>query len=220
MKIPASIALVLSCLLLAACNKKPEQTAPVSTAPASPSVTAPADVPSAEDGDRAHKQALLDYAVMEDKYINDPRAQWATAAKASSTFGDDNGNTPADSNQAVNVTGVVDGKVWTNNRQEIGFDWLELAYDRPVAASEVRLVFTEGEDAKTVSKVELQDTDGKWNVVWSGLSDVQADKRGNRTWFVRSFEKTAYKTKAVKFTIANNLEHGYKTIDAAQLVGD
>lgn len=220
MKKPASITLFLSCMLLAACNRQPPQSAPVSSAPATSSVTAPTDIPTAEDSDRAHRQALLDYAVMEDKYINDPRAQWATSAKASSTFGDDNGNTPADSNLAVNVTGVVDGNVWTNNRQEIGFDWLELTYDKPVAASEVRLVFKDGAYAKTVTKVELQDTDGKWNVVWSGLSDVKADERGSRTWFVRSFEKTAYKTKAVKFTIANNLVHGYKTVDAAQLVGD
>jgi len=46
------------------------------------------------------------------------------------------------------------------------------------------------------------------------------DERGSRTWFVRSFEKTAYKVKAVKLTIANSVARGYKEVDAVQLVGD
>ncbi len=229
MKKIISTALILSSALVAACNKKVEEVAPASEpvaaaapaiAPASASTPAPAPDMSDEQKERAQKQILLDYAVMEDQYINDPRAQWATSAKASSTFGDEDGKTPSPSNSAANTTGAADGKEWTNNKQDIGFDWLELTYDKPVAATEVRLVLSHGEGVEALNKVELQDTDGKWNTVWSGLSDVKADKRGNRTWFVRSFEKTPYKVKAVKFTIANNLERGYKTVDAAQLVGD
>ena len=85
-------------------------------------------------------------------------------------------------------------------------------------ASEGRLVINEG--AQSLTKVELQDTDGKWNTVWSGLSDLKDEEHGPRTWFVKSFYKTPYKVKAVKYTIANNVQRGYKEVDAAQLVGD
>ncbi len=157
---------------------------------------------------------------MEDKFINDAHAQWASAAKASSTFGEGPDKTPADSNLAINAKGPVDGKSWTNNNIELGFDNLELAYDKPVNATEVRVVLANGDGVEAISKVELQDTNGAWNTVWSGINDVKRDKRGNRTWFVRTFEKTAYKAKAVKVTFANNLEHLYKVVDAVQLVGE
>lgn len=157
---------------------------------------------------------------MEDTYINDPKAQWANAAKASSTFGDEDGKTPASSNAPENMIGKVDGETWTNNHQDIGFDWMELGYEKPVSATEVRLVIHQGAGAEAISKVELQDTEGKWNTVWSGISDVKRDSRGNRTWFVKTFPKTTYQVKAVKYTIANNLFNNYKVIDAVQLVGE
>lgn len=218
MKKSPAIALLLSCALMTACSKKTPETAPAAAAPAAPPAVAAAA--SNEQRERAEKQVLLDYTVMEDKYINDPRAQWATSAKVSSTFGESDGQTPSPYNLASNATGAADDKAWLNNNQDMGFDWLELGYDKPVAATEVRLVLSNGEGVEAISKLELQDTDGKWNVAWSGLSDVKADKRGKRTWFVRSFDKTAYKVKAVKVTIANNLERGYKKIDAVQLIGD
>ncbi len=226
MKKLSTLSLVIICVLAAACTKKTPSTeaetaaiAPASVAPVA--VTpAPAAAQTEAQIELEKKQALMDYANMEDKYINDPRAQWASRAKASSAFGDDDGKTPADSNLAINMKGPADGKTWTNNHQEMGFDTIELTYEKPVTANEVRVIFQQGEGVEAISKVELQDTNGKWNTVWSGISDVKRDQRGNRTWFVRSFEKTPYKANAVKLSIANNLQHGYKVIDAVQLVGD
>jgi hypothetical protein len=37
---------------------------------------------------------------------------------------------------------------------------------------------------------------------------------------VRTFDKTAFKAKGVRVTLANNVEHGHKSIDAVQLVGE
>ncbi len=227
MKKITTLACILLCAMAAGCNKK-DAAAP---APADAAQTKPAAAPAAsaatppaeqtpEQKELAAKQALMDYATMEDKFINDPHAQWASAAKASSTFGEGPDKTPSDVNLAINAKGPVDGKSWTNNNIELGFDNLELAYEKPVNATEVRVVFTTGDGVEAVSKVELQDTNGAWNVVWSGISDVKRDKRGNRTWFVRTFEKTAYKAKGVKITFANNLEHLYKVVDAVQLVGE
>jgi hypothetical protein len=232
MKKFVTLALILSSLVVAACGKKSEQTASSdaapapaeqSTAPAPPAAEPSAESqaePSADAEERAKKQGLLDYATMEDNYIQDPHAQWASTGKASSTFGDDNGKQPAASNSASNVAGPVDGNSWTNNKQDIGLDWLEAGFAKPVYATEVRIVFPGGEGVEAVSKLELQDTQGNWNTVWSGLSDVKEDRRGRRTWFVKSFEKTKYQVNAIKVTIANNVQSGYKVIDAAQLVGE
>jgi hypothetical protein len=226
-----SALLAISCVLVLGCNKKSADTSAIASASAvtSTAPVAQATAPAAsavpveetpEQQEMAKKKALMDYAKMEDQYINDSKAQWASDAKASSTFGEKNSSGPSPSNLAINAKGTVDGKDWTNNNQDIGFDWLELAYEKPVSATEVRVVLEGGDGVEAISKIELQSTDGKWNTVWEGISDQKRDKRGNRTWFVRSFEKTSYKAKAVKVTVANNLERGYKVIDAVQLVGE
>ena len=157
---------------------------------------------------------------MEDQYINDPRAQWANSAKATSTFGDEDGKTPSDGNLAINMKGPSDGKTWINNHLDMGFDSVELSYDKAVTANEVRVVFSNGKGVEAITKIELQDTEGKWNAVWSGISDAKTDERGSRTWFVRHFDKPSYKAKGIKITIANNVQRVYKEIDAVQLIGD
>lgn len=225
MKPSARLVLLLAPLLLVACHKKePEAPAPaavvVAAAPAPAAATPAAADPASqtpEQAEKAEKQARLDYSVMEDKYMTDPKAQWAATATASSVYGDPK---PDENNLARHATGAIDDKQWVNNNQELGFDWIELGYAKPVFATEVRLVLHDGQGIEALSKVELQDTDGKWNTVWSGISDDKKDERGVRTWFVRSFPKTAYKVKAVKYTIANNVKHGYKYVEAAQLVGE
>ena len=223
------LALLLAPLLLVACHKKAPDPVPAPVVIAAAPVAAPAPAPATpaavdpanmtqEQRDQVEKQERYDYGAMEDKYINDARAQWAATASASSTYGDPK---PDDGNRAqVGAIGPVDGKHWINNNIEIGFDWIELGYAKPVQASEVRLVLDDGHGAEAISKVELQDTEGKWNTIWSGLSEVKADKRGSRTWFIRSFAKTPYKVKAVKYTIANNVERDHKYVNAAQLVGE
>src|SRR5882757_116514 len=223
MKQLLTMALILTSITLAACAKKAEQTASTPATPPPAQQSAPSAAPtesSQDEAERAKKQTLMDYATMEDQYINDPRAQWANSAKASSTFGDDGGAKPSEVSVASNVIGTVDGKTWTNNHQDVGFDWLQVGFTKPVAATEVRIVFQSGEGVEAVSKLELADEQGNWTTVWSGLSATKADSRGNRTWFVQKFDKTAFKANAAKITLANNVQRGYKVIDAFQLVGD
>jgi hypothetical protein len=233
MKYVIALAFLTSVVMLSGCGKKktdvaeqaPSATSPQSgtspeSAPAQQSATPAASAePSPEDAQRAKKLAMLDYATMEDQYINDPHAQWATSASASSTFGDDRG-TAAASNLASNVIGPVDGKNWTNNHMDIGFDWLQVGFDKPVFATEIRVVFAAGQGAEAVTKLEVQDAQGVWATVWSGLSDVKTDVRGDRTWFVHKFDKTKTPTKAARITIANNVQQNYKVVDAVQLVGE
>lgn len=230
MKRNAIIGAMIVAATLAACKKHEKvEEAPVVAAPVPVTAPDPAAAPAAkappaeltdEQRELAKKQELLAYGVMEDKYINDPRAQWASEAKASSVFGDKEGKTPSEVNMAKNVVGASDDKAWTNSNIDQGFDWLEAGFATPVNATEVRFVVPSGQGVEAVNKVELQDADGKWHTVWEGVNDVKRDRRGNRTWFVRTFDKTAYKAKSVKITYANNIQHDYKTIDAVQLVGD
>ena len=217
-------ALMLS-LGVAACHKKETKQEERARAPAV--VQAPVAMPAAtppaaqtsEERERAEKQAKLDYATMEDKYMNDPRAQWASSAKASTTYGERDGKA-SDSYLPKGATGPIDGERWANDRTDLGFDWLELGFAKAVNATEIRIVFPFNDGVETVSKVELQDTDGNWHTVWSGINDDKDGDSVRRAWFVKAFEKTAYRAKAMKVTIANSLKGGYKKIDAVQLVGD
>jgi hypothetical protein len=216
------VAVILTCAALASCQKKSEATSnipppcakPDATRPASPSTPA-VDTPEARE--IARKQAALEYATQEDEFLNDAKGQWAVEATATSSFGETRGAV-ADSNQPRNMVGKPDTKTWTNDRQDLGFDSFETVYEKPVHATAVRVVITDGVEA--LSKVELRGATGAWSTAWSGLSDVKRNPHGPRTWFVRTFEKTAQPVQAVRVTIANNVDKGYKHVDAVQLVGE
>ena len=224
-----SIFILVSVSFLTACDKESANETPVAVNPVNTSIPSapPAAPPAAAETsqeaiDLANKQALLDYATMEDRYINDSLAKWAATAKASSTYGVTQEKSPdaLSSYGPEKAAGAIDGSTWCNNNTDLGFDWLELGYDKPVSATEVRIVFKPNAGAEAVTKMELIDTGGKLYTVWSGISDVKSDARGSRTWFVRTFAATPYKVKAVKITLANNVSPGYKEIDAVQLVGE
>ena len=152
--------------------------------------------------------------------MSDPDAQWATSAKASSSF-DDADKLPPDSHESNTpwqATGPINGDGWLNNRQDIGFDTLQLDYARPVSATGVRVVLND-KAVESITKVELIGVDGTAHTMWSGVSDTQRDARGPRSWFVRKFDATPYPVKSVRLTFANNVSSGYKEVDAVQLVG-
>jgi hypothetical protein len=214
--------LVILALAMAAggCQQKSSDATPEATAPA-PASAAPSAQPDVEPTavqlERAQRQAQLDYATMEDSFLNDPKAQWAQQATATSTFGDSR-NSAAESNKPKNLVGKPDGEHWTNDNQDMGFDSIELTYEKPVHATEVRAVFVDG--ISTVSKVELKTTDGGYVTVWSGLNEDEVEKRGPRHWFIRKFDRTEKLVDGVKITVANPVSRGYKVVDAVQLVGE
>lgn len=222
----AAITTLILAAALAACQKS-EKTVEVPVAAAPETAPAATPAPAAEPApqtdeqrEMAKKQALLAFGVMEDKYLNDARGQWASEARASSTYGDSNGQTPSSSNVVQNAVGAPDEKRWSNGNIDKGFDWIEVGFATPVNATEVRVVLPQGQGIGAINKLELQDVDGKWVTVWEGLHNEKPDQRGDRSWFVRTFEKTAYKAKGARITYANNLHHDYKVVDAVQLVGD
>jgi hypothetical protein len=219
-------------LALAGCKKKPTEadtaatgTPPAATAPAAPTTTAPTTAPepaeqTAQQREAAEKKAKLEYATMEDGFLNDPKAQWASSARASSSFNEKQPPEDVKASRAWRATGRTDGNTWSQAEQDIGMDWLEVGFDKPVQATAVRAVFTGSDAVQAITKVELIDEAGAAQTVWSGLSEDKQDKRGERTWLVKTFPKTAGKIKSVKLTFANNVSSGYKEVDAVQLVGE
>lgn len=223
---------VVAALALGACKKHGDEpvaadTADSSTAseaaaaPAQPAVApSEASEPTEEERARAEQQAKLDYATMEDGYLNDANGHWAASASASSSFGSANEAEPDAhvSNTPWQATGAPNGDTWTNNSQNVGFDWIQLKYANAVKPAEVRAVLNGSNAPPSITRIELIDTTGKSHVIWSGLSDSKRDERGQRTWFVRKVENPGYTTDTVKLTFANNVSSGYKEVDAVQLV--
>ena len=203
----------------AAATETPTEVAAPAPDPAKTAEEAAAEAEQEAAG-KQHKKELLEYATMEDRYLNDPKGQWASAAKASSSFSSA-GKEPADS-QASNTpwqaTGAPNADTWTNDNQDMGIDWLELTYAKPVAATEVRAVLRASVGA--LSKVELIDEAGTAHEVWNGTDEVKPDRRGPRTWFVHTFDKTPYKVAKAKLSFANAVSTGYKEVDAVQLIGE
>ncbi|MBI5270009.1 MAG: hypothetical protein HY856_10070 [Burkholderiales bacterium] len=217
--------LTLACALaLAACKKAPNDApadAPAAAPSAQPSAPpAPPAEPTREEREAAAKKAKLEYATMEDGYLNDPQAQWASTARASSSFNEKEPPADPKDSRAWRATGTVDGNTWSQGRQDVGMDWIELGYDKPVHATAVRAVFESQEAVEAITKVDLIDTAGAVQTVWSGISDVKRDDRGERTWFVRTFPGSAQPIRAVRLTFANNVASGYKEVDAVQLIGE
>lgn len=212
-------------LALAGCKKKPTEAETIAAASTPPAATAPATAAepaemTREQREAAEKKAKLEYATMEDGYLNDAKAQWASSAKASSSFNEKQPPADARESRAWRTTGRADGNTWSQAEQDIGMDWLELGFDKPVQATAVRAVLTGHNAVEAITKVELIDEAGAAQAVWSGLSEDKEDRRGERTWLVKTFSKTATRIKAVKLTFANNVSSGYKEVDAVQLVGE
>ncbi len=197
--------------------------APAVSAPAAPApvvataapVAAPAK-PTAADVEATRKQAQIEWALKQDEIKNDPNGQWATGAKASSTFNDAKGNTSYSANQATGEPNVqvysTTPQAWSSKTPDSGIEWLELTFARPVHATAVRVRESSGSGA--LIKIEVFDEKGAAHTVWSG---TDATKELN--YLIAEFSKTAFMTNRVKLTLATNVVSGWNQIDAVQLVG-
>lgn len=224
----SALALLSAALVLSACSKKePAPDAATATpAPAAAPAPAPAPAvsaePSEEERKRAQLQGKLDYANMEQRFLSDGLAQWASSAQASSGFRDKPEVVKADptKGRAWKAVGAPDGDEWSQQSQDMGLDWLETRYAKPVRATEVRAVMLNSDAVKAITKIELVDEAGALQAVWSGISEFKRDERGPRTWLVQSFPKTDKPIVGVRLTFANAVSSGYKEVDAVQLVGE
>lgn len=170
--------------------------------------------------DQQDRERKVKDALEEEKIVKDTLGQWAIDAEASSTYADHTGKDTWSAEQMIGPPDVEtygdNGKAWTSKEQEKGVEWVKLNFDKPVNASEVRVRQTYNPGA--IIKIELIDTKGKTHTVWEGLDKTkyEADRI---SYFFAKFDKTDYKTKSVRITLATNSIPGWKEIDAVQLVG-
>jgi hypothetical protein len=204
----------------AAASTAPAPAAEPAAGAAPAAVAPPAAAAAEEDPAITEKRLAVEFALNEEKLATDPRGQWAVTAKASSTYGD--AKDPMDYS-ASKATGAPDvpsfgdhGNSWTAKEPDGGIERLELAFAKPVQATEIRVRQNAGPGA--LIKVELIDTTGASHVVHEGVDAAQYDKYN--FWFRKSFDKTAYRVAGAKLTLATNAVSSWNEIDAVQLVGE
>ena len=216
---------------VAGCAKKNEESVAnnASTGTASAETSAPskaAPVRSTAENSAANdeKAAAIQAALAEDEIVSDPRGQWASSATASSTYASDKAPTAKTSYAANAATGAPDverygdnGNAWTTETPDKGIEWLEVKFDKPVAATEIRIRQSYGPGA--IIKVDLLSEDGARHMVWQGLDDQQYPS-STIAWFNRQFQKTSYPVTGARITLATNAVSGWNEIDAVQLLGD
>jgi hypothetical protein len=207
--VPATIAADVSAASSAA--------APAASAPAATAApAAPAAPPTAAEREADRKKAQIDWALKQDEIKSDPNGQWATEAKASSTFNDAKGNTSYSASQATGEPNVqtysTTPQAWSSKTPDSGIEWLELTFAKPVRANAVRVRESSGSGA--LIKIEVFDEKGAAHTVWSG-----ADSTKELNYLIAEFPKTAFMTNRVKLTLATNVVGGWNQIDAVQLVG-
>ena len=226
------LAVLLTLTLSAAgCAKKQEESdannaatsAPTAQASA-PSATAPVTSTTESSTANDEKAAAIQAALAEDEIVSDPRGQWATSALASSTYASDKAPTAKTSYSANAATGAPDverygdnGNAWTTETPDKGIEWLEVKFDKPMSASEIRI--RQSYSPGALIKVELLSEDGARHMVWQGLDDQQYPA-STIAWFNRKFEKTSYLVTGARITLATNAVSGWNEIDAVQLLGD
>ena len=187
------------------------------SAPATPAAAAPA---AEEDEATIEKRKAVEYALNEEKIATDPKGQWASTAKATSTYGDAKDPQDYSASKATGAPDVANfsdnGNAWTAKEADGGIERLEVGFARPVHASEIRIrqSFAPG----AIIKVELIDTTGAGHVVYEGVDAATYDKYN--FWFRKSFDKTTYQVAGAKITLATNAVPSWNEIDAVQLIGD
>jgi hypothetical protein len=217
--------------LTVACTKKKEATTtastPAATAPA-PTTAAPTPAPApavapADSGEAAAKRKAVEFALREDGYKSDPLGQWATDAKASSTYANDLNNATA-GYHPMRATGAPDvqrygdtAEAWASKTADSGIEWLELSYAKPVSATELRIRQNHAPGA--IIKVELFEASGAAHTVFQG-PDSTVYEPNTISWLIIKTDKTPYKTQRAKITLATNAVAGWNEIDAVQLVGE
>lgn len=215
-------------LLASGCTGKQEGA--VAAAAAGPSTsTSSTPAPAASAVGEAsttpdERAAAIQAALAEDAIVSDPRGQWAVSATASSTYSGDKdpaSKTGYSANAATGAPNVErygdNGHAWTTETADKGIEWLEVAFAKPVNATQIRIRQSYGPGA--IIKVDLIDDVGSRHTIMQGV-DEQQYAPSSISWFDRTFATTAYKVTGARITLATNAVRGWNEIDAVQLLGD
>jgi hypothetical protein len=141
-----------------------------------------------------------------------PLRQWASEARASSEYS----NPDWAARQACGEPDTMQGgdivTAWASKEQDGGDEWLELGYKRAVRVTQVRVRETYNPGA--VSRIEAQDSRGRWIVVWQG-KDTTKEAPG---WLDVKIQKRVL-TRKIRITIDSRSVPGWNEIDAVELIG-
>jgi hypothetical protein len=121
---------------------------------------------------------------------------------------------------ALKATGPADAtppnrdhpNAWASARGNMGLQWLELGYQRPMRAHSVRIY--EVNSAGAVARVETVDAGGVRRTVWEG--DDPTPKPGV---FEVRFAATPYRVAKVRIVLDTDRHPSWNEIDAVELVG-
>jgi len=166
------------------------------------------------------KETKVKEALDEQKILEDPNGQWAIDADASSSYSStrDGGWGVLQMTGKPNVQTYGDNSyAWASKDPDKGIEWVELTFAKPVHAKELRIRQTYNPGA--IIKVTLYDEKGNREIVWENV-DKTVYKENSIQYFTAKFDKTDYKTKKVRITMASNVVSGWNEIDAVQLVGE
>jgi hypothetical protein len=149
--------------------------------------------------------------------IADPAGQWAVDAAAGTKYGKTQ-YSPAQATGAPNISIAGNSPdAWCPETKDRGIDWLELAFAKPVHATEVRI--RQNDAAGAIIKIEAIEPDGTAHVWWEGVDPYRAPSVREIVWFAVRVPKTSYLVAKVKITLNLAAGPGWKEIDAVQLVG-
>jgi hypothetical protein len=173
--------------------------------------------------EQTEKEMKVKEALDEETILDDPNGQWAVSADASSSYSTDPKNKES-SWSPYKMVGKPDvdkygdnGNAWASKNPDKGIEWVKLTFPKAVNATGIRI--RQSYNPGAVIKIELIDDKGKNHTVWSGVDDTKYET-GKIKYFSTNFDKTDYKTKTVKITLATNSVSGWNEIDAVQLVGE
>ena len=149
--------------------------------------------------------------------LDDVAGQWAVTATAGSQYGKAQ-YSAAQATGAPNV-GVAGNSpdAWCPASKTDGTDWLEVAFAKPVHATEVRV--RQNDAAGAIAKIEAIEPGGTAHVWWGGADPDAAPAVREIVWFAVRVPKTDYLVAKMKITLNLASGPGYKEIDAVQLVG-
>jgi hypothetical protein len=176
------------------------------------SITAPAasaNVPTAT------QVALAE--IDEQDIVQDPKGQWASAARASTQYGDEDFS----ARQATGTPDVPshadDRRAWAPSASERQREWLEVTFATPVSATELRI--RQSFNPGTIVRVDVIDTEGRSVATWSGR-DASAYLPERIAWFAIRFPATQVPVQRARIVLDTPAAKGWKEIDAVQLVAE
>jgi hypothetical protein len=195
--------------------------APATQTPITPSIT-PTSIPIATSGNHPfwaseHSELVPAAELIDGKIIGDATGQWAVSATAGSQYGKTQYSAArATGAPSVSVAGNSPD-AWCPEGKNTGTDWLEVSFEKPIHATEVRI--RQNDTVGAIVKIEVFESDGTSHVWWEGTDAYKPSAVREIVWFAVRVPKTSYLVAKIKITLNLAAVPGWKQVDAVQLVG-